>query len=75
MEAENQLVFCAVANPNREVSPCQLAHAASAMSQVVLRDFDYSVPLSFFTSWLSTLSITPLDWGCPPMESFARVMM
>lgn len=29
---------------------------------VVLRDFDYSVPLSFFTSWLSTLSITPLEY-------------
>ena len=29
---------------------------------VVLRDFDYSLPLSFFTSWLSTLSIAPLEY-------------
>eukprot|EP00438_Fugacium_kawagutii_P032848 Skav216107 [mRNA] locus=scaffold1946:40388:59628:+ [translate_table: standard] len=28
---------------------------------VVLRDFDYSMPLSYFTSWVSTLSVAPLD--------------
>eukprot|EP00913_Durusdinium_trenchii_P031648 g29637.t1 len=31
---------------------------------VVLRDFDYSQPLSTFIHWLSTLSLTPLDSLC-----------
>lgn len=33
----------------------------AGISQVVLRDFDYSMPLSYFTSWVSTLSVAPLD--------------
>lgn len=39
---------------------------------VVLRDFDYSQPLSTFIHWLSTLSLTPLEYitGSKVMLSF-----